>query len=256
MLTFPYQFPRDQWLLTLCALLVSASTVSPVLPGMWLTLLPSLIGLWRSHCRACVVSFLYFFILPIEYFYHLGRPRNKAIFDEMSSFFKSMLGSSSNAPSKATTSKTESCTDLRECSLDEIITELQYRGYTVQKDGKVITLTNGDGTTAHKGDNHHHSVEEKVFNVLDAIEKWTKLDRHRNDKDRKFNELWSHLYAFDWARTPKGYCCDANKSVKIGLSEYSKYEDPESAQVLLIQHYDSERPGNYEKRNSCKSSIS
>jgi hypothetical protein len=167
----------------------------------------------------------------------------------MSSFFNRMLGSNSKA--STTAAATATCQDLRECSLEEIIAELQHRGFTVQQDGKMLTLTSGGDGTGHKTENHH-DIEEKVFNVLNAIENWMKLDRHRNDKDRKFNQLWSHLYAFDWARTPKGYCCDANKSVKIGLSEYSKWEDPESAQVLLIQHYDSERPGNYEKRNSCK----
>ena len=168
----------------------------------------------------------------------------------MSSFFGRVLGGNKSG-SGASATAAHSVKDISECSLEELIAELQRRGFTVQQDGKTISLTSGGDAAAQKVESQQ-VVEAKVFNVLDAIEKWSKLDRHRNDKDRKFNALWSHLYGYDWARTPKGYCCDANKSVKIGLSEYSKWEDPESAQVLLIQHYDSERPGNYEKRNSCK----
>jgi hypothetical protein len=153
--------------------------------------------------------------------------------------------------------------NLSDYSVEELIEELKRRGLTVEQTGSVVTISTSSAATAGAAVSVEtivpeivNSTEQKVFAVLESIEKWCKLDRHRNDKDRKFTQLWSTIYAFDWARSPRGYCCDANKSVKIGLGEYSKWEDPESAQVVIIQHYDSERPGNYEKRNSCKFIIS
>jgi hypothetical protein len=149
--------------------------------------------------------------------------------------------------SKNTTSSSAVAKTLAEYSIDELVVELRSRGLTVS-----ITSPENPSVTTTTPANEAVVTQRKIFNVLQAIDEWTKLERHRHDKDRKFNALWCNLYAFDWARTPKGYVCDANKSVKVGLSEYSKWEDANSSQILIIQHYDSERPGNYEKRDSCK----
>lgn len=172
----------------------------------------------------------------------------------MSSFFDRILGGSKGTAAAASIGSTGS-SSLQSFSFEEIVEELQRRGYTVQQHGNTLNLISDstkDANVVNEEEPAQLTVEAKVFKVLEAIVNWEKLDRHRHDKDRKFNMLWSEILAFDWARTPRGYCCEANKSVKVGLSEYSKYEDPEASQILLIQHYDSERPGNYEKRNSCK----
>lgn len=88
------------------------------------------------------------------------------------------------------------------------------------------------------------------FPPLDAIENWCNTPVHRNDKNRSLLEVWSFFGAFDWFRQPKGFSVDADKSVRVGVSEYSA--DEGGAQILVIQHYDSEQPGNYAKRDNCK----
>lgn len=128
---------------------------------------------------------------------------------------------------------------LSDASVDDIIEELRSRGITVNQQGNDITIS-----ATGKAD-----VSNQVFSVLEAIEQWSKLERHRDDKDRNMIEIWSQFWAFDWERKPKGHCVDANKSVHVGLSEYSKYEDPNGSQILCIFHFDTERPGNYAKKD-------
>ncbi len=130
---------------------------------------------------------------------------------------------------------------LAGASDEELFAELRRRGFMVTVDaaGRSVDVAGA-------------SMQQHVFNVLGAIEQWTRQERHRMDVGREYTSVWSNVWAFDWARTPKGYCCDANKSVWVGVGEYTKAEDPSGTQILLIRHYDSERPGNYAKRNSCE----
>ena len=136
---------------------------------------------------------------------------------------------------------------MSESSVEDLVKELESRGYTVTLNGKTISVT-GEATQG----NSAQAVQQRVFLAFDAVENWLKQDRHRYDLRRNFDEQWLYARAFDWARQPKGYCVDANKSVKIGVGKYDAYEDPTSAQIVIIRHFDSERPGNYEKRNNCK----
>ncbi len=136
-------------------------------------------------------------------------------------------------------------TDLASVSNDELFDELRKRGFTVTVAGQMIGLS-VDSSGAAVG----LSTEQKVFEVLEAMEKWSKQDRHRHDKERAFvsGGYWCSHYSFDWARQPPGHCCDADKSIHVGLSEYRSHEDPESSQVVVIKHQDTERPGNYAQK--------
>ena len=103
---------------------------------------------------------------------------------------------------------------MSQYSVEELVAELQRRGL-------LVTLsTSGSDHQSHSG----YGAASTVFEVLEAMEAWTKIDRHRNDKDRTINEVWTYFYKCDWARSPKGYSVDANKSIRVGLGEYSKHE--------------------------------
>jgi hypothetical protein len=109
----------------------------------------------------------------------------------------------------------------------------------------LVPLTGTVTTTG--GVNASVALQEQVFEVLKAMETWSRHQRHRGDKLRAFlsggGGLWCQCWSFDWARTPANYACDADKSIFVGLSEYSRHEDPSCSQVLLIKHHDTERPG-------------
>ena len=150
---------------------------------------------------------------------------------------------------------------LAEATVEDLIEELTRRGMNVTLQDNTVAISRpGAGPTvdptgavlaASVAASNRTTSERHVFMVLDAIEKWVQTDRHRNDRNRQMNEVWAYFRAFDWDRKPKGYVCDANKSVKVGIGQYSDYEDAHGSQILIVMHYDSEQPGNYAKRDSC-----
>jgi hypothetical protein len=147
---------------------------------------------------------------------------------------------------------------LAEATMTDLIEELRRRGMHVTVSDGAVAVSGGTGapvdpsTGAALAASAATSNQRQVFAVLDAIEKWVQTDRHRNDRSRQMNEVWTYFRAFDWDRKPKGYVCDANKSVRVGVGQYSDYEDAQGSQIIIIMHYDSEQPGNYAKRDSCK----
>ena len=91
---------------------------------------------------------------------------------------------------------------------------------------------------------------------LDAVEDFSQSEKHTSDHERVLHETWTVFQAFDWARSPKGYIVDANQSILVGLGEYEQSKDGSADQLLVIKHFDSTRPGNYAKRDSCKFFLS
>lgn len=57
---------------------------------------------------------------------------------------------------------------------------------------------------------------------------------HRADHERPLLASWSLLSAFDWARSPPNYLCDAEKSVRVGLGEYDPATDGGKEQVPTL----------------------
>eukprot|EP01042_Synura_sphagnicola_P001581 gene1581-1836_t len=76
--------------------------------------------------------------------------------------------------------------------------------------------------------------------VLDLITKYGHNSVHARDRDRALlpHSCWLFMEAFDWNDQPKGYVCDANRSVVVGLSSLTKEEDALEPSVLLVKHYD------------------
>ncbi|RYH15384.1 hypothetical protein EON65_31840 [archaeon] len=193
-------------------------------------------------------------------------------------FFTRLMGGSKRdtAAAASTPASSPGTKSLADYTAEEIFTELQRRGFTVNVNGTVVDISGEESALAPQDTatpapapvaesasasapapaptvvESPPAIQEHVFLTLEAIDKWVQQDRHRYDLSRNFDALWLSAWAFDWARQPAGYVCDANKSVKIGLGQYSSHEDPQSSQIVIIRHFDTERPGNYAKRNSCK----
>lgn len=146
---------------------------------------------------------------------------------------------------------------LSDASVSELIEELMKRGVkvTLEAGAAQTSTASPDASRAAIAQTVNQSSPHPIYEVLEAMQLWTLTDRHRNDRDRSIIESWTYFRAYDWDRKPKGYSCDANKSVEVGLGEFNKFEDCDAAQILLILHYDSERPGNYAKRNQCKTFL-
>eukprot|EP01060_Flectonema_neradi_P040110 TRINITY_DN9035_c2_g1_i1.p1 TRINITY_DN9035_c2_g1~~TRINITY_DN9035_c2_g1_i1.p1 ORF type:complete len:999 (+),score=200.21 TRINITY_DN9035_c2_g1_i1:59-3055(+) len=94
---------------------------------------------------------------------------------------------------------------------------------------------------AVNGESNGKSVKKETLEALEAFDEWTRRKEHGYDRDRRLEDYWDHLKGFDWDRQAKGQVCDAQKSILVGISELSAYEDPDRKQLLLFKFFDTEQ---------------